>query len=48
MKSNSEPKVRRQFPADTKWQFLKQGRSTNLTIRQVCDQYGISPTLFYQ
>lgn len=48
MKSNSEPKVRRKFPADIKWQILKEGRSTNLTISQVCDQYGISPTLFYQ
>jgi transposase-like protein len=48
MKNNGEPKVRRKFPAETKWQILKEGRSTNLTISQVCDQYGISPTLFYQ
>jgi transposase-like protein len=48
MKSNSEPQARRKFPADTKWQILKEGRSTNLTISQVCDQYHISPTLFYQ
>jgi transposase-like protein len=48
MKNNSERKVRRQIPADTKWQILKEGRSTNLSISQVCDQYQISPTLFYQ
>src|SRR5574337_751473 len=48
MKNNDEPKVRRQFPADTKWQILKEGRSTNLTISQVCDQYQINPTQFYQ
>jgi transposase len=48
MKTNSERKARRQIPADTKWQILKEGRSTNLTISQVCDQYQISPTLFYQ
>lgn len=39
---------RRQFPAETKLQILKEGRSTNITISQVCDQYQISPTLFYQ
>ena len=48
MKNNSERQVRRQFPPDLKWQILKEGRSTNLTISQVCDQYQISPTLFYQ
>ncbi len=48
MKNNSERKVRRQIPADTKWQILKEGRSTNLTISQVCEQHQISPTLFYQ
>jgi transposase-like protein len=48
MKNNSERKARRQIPADTKWQILKEGRSTNLTISQVCDQHQISPTLFYQ
>jgi transposase-like protein len=48
MKNNSERKVRRQIPADTKWQILKEGRSTNLTISQVCDQHQINPTLFYQ
>ena len=48
MKPNSELKPRRQFPAETKLQILKEGRTTNLTISQVCDQYQISPTLFYQ
>ena len=48
MKNNSERKTRRQIPADTKWQILKEGRSTNLTISQVCDQYQVSPTQFYQ
>ena len=48
MKNNSERKTRQQIPAETKWQILKEGRSTNLTISQVCDQYQISPTLFYQ
>jgi transposase len=48
MKTNSERTVRRQIPADTKWQILKEGRSTNLAISQVCEQHQISPTLFYQ
>jgi transposase len=48
MKPNSDSKPRRQFPAETKLQILKEGRTTNLTISQVCDQYQISPTLFYQ
>ena len=48
MKSNNERKARRKIPADTKWQILKEGRSTNLAISQVCEQYQISPTLFYQ
>jgi transposase len=48
MKPNSTAKPRRQFPAETKLQILKEGRTTNLTISQVCDQYQISPTLFYQ
>ncbi len=39
---------RRQFSADTKLQILKEGRSTHLSISQVCEQYQISPTLFYQ
>jgi len=41
-------KARRQIPGETKLQVLKEGRSTNLTISQVCDQYQISPTQFYQ
>jgi transposase-like protein len=48
MKTNSDQKARRQFPAETKLQILKEGRTTNLTISQVCDEYQISPTLFYQ
>jgi transposase len=48
MKTDNETKARRQFPAETKLQILKEGRTTNLTISQVCDQYQISPTLFYQ
>lgn len=48
MKNNNERKVRRQFPPDLKWRILKEGRGTNLTISQVCDQYNISPTQFYQ
>ena len=48
MKPNGDSKPRRQFPAETKLQILKEGRTTHLTISQVCDQYQISPTLFYQ
>jgi transposase-like protein len=48
MKTNSDQKPRRQFPAETKLQILKEGRTTNMTISQVCDQYQINPTLFYQ
>jgi transposase-like protein len=48
MKNGNERRVRRQIPAELKWQILKEGRSTHLTISQVCDQYQISPTLFYQ
>jgi transposase len=48
MKPNGDSKPRRQFPAETKLQILKEGRTTNYTISQVCDQYQISPTLFYQ
>ena len=48
MKNNSERKVRRKIPAELKWQILREGRSTNLTISQVCEQHQISPTLFYQ
>jgi transposase-like protein len=48
MKSNNGSSARRQFSADAKWQILKEGRSTNLTISQVCDQHQINPTQFYQ
>jgi transposase-like protein len=48
MKNNTDAQTRRHFSADTKWQVLKEGRSTNLTVSQVCDQHQISPTLFYQ
>lgn len=48
MQSNNESRARRQLAADAKWQILKEGRSTNLTISQVCDQYQINPTQFYQ
>lgn len=41
-------KARRQIPAQTKLQILKEARSANLSISQVCEQYAISPTLFYQ
>ena len=46
--STTNRKVRRHFSADTKLQILKEGRHTNLSISQVCEQYQISPTLFYQ
>ena len=46
--STNNRKPRRQFSADTKLQILKEGRHTNLSISQVCEQYQISPTLFYQ
>jgi transposase len=48
MKTNNESKARRKFSAEMKLQILKEGRHTNLSISQVCDQYQISPTLFYQ
>jgi transposase len=48
MKSNGSSQPRRQFPPTTKLQILKEGRTTNTPISQVCDQYAISPTLFYQ
>ena len=48
MKTNHDAKTRRTFSAETKVQILKEGRQTNLSISQVCDQYQISPTLFYQ
>lgn len=46
--SNSHKPVRRQFSADTKLQILKEARTANLAVSQVCEQYQISPTLFYQ
>jgi transposase-like protein len=48
MKSNGTSKERRQFPPTTKLQILKEGRTTNTPLSQVCEQYAISPTLFYQ
>jgi transposase-like protein len=54
---HSGKKARRQIPAETKLQILKEARSTNLStlalaggarVSQVCEQYGTSPTLFYQ
>jgi len=48
MTTDNNSKHRRQFPAETKLQILKEGRNANLPISQVCDQYQISPTLFYQ
>ena len=48
MTAENGSKARRQFPAEAKLQILKEGRGTKLTISQVCDQYQISPTLFYQ
>ena len=41
-------KARRQFAGQTKLQVLKEARSTNLTLSQVCEQHQISPTQFYQ
>jgi transposase len=48
MKTNNESEARRKFSAETKLQILKEGRQTNLSLSQVCDQYQIRPTLFYQ
>ena len=48
MKSDTATKTRRQFSGETKWQILKEGRSTNLSVSEVCDQHQISPTQFYQ
>ena len=48
MKSNGTPKERRQFAPATKLQILKEGRTSNTPLSQVCEQYAISPTLFYQ
>jgi len=46
--NHSQPPVRRQFSADTKLQILKEARTANLPVSQVCERYQISPTLFYQ
>lgn len=46
--STSNRTARRHFSAETKLQILKEGRHTHLSISQVCEQYQISPTLFYQ
>lgn len=48
MITSANGKTRRQFDAQTQLQILKEGRTTNLTISQVCQHYQISPTLFYQ
>ncbi len=48
MKSNGTAKERRQFAPPTKLQILKEGRNSNTPLSQVCEQYAISPTLFYQ
>ena len=40
-------KARRQLPAATKLQILKEGRQTNTPISQVCEQHAISATQFY-
>ncbi len=48
MKSDNGTKTRRQFSGETKWQILKEGRSTNLSVSKVCDPHQISPTQFYQ
>ncbi len=40
MKTSNDPKVRRVFAAETKLQILKEGRSTPMTVSQVCDRYG--------
>lgn len=48
MNSNANSKTRRHFAPETKWQILKEGRTANLPVSQVCDHHQISPTLFYQ
>jgi len=45
--NGNHKKSRRQFPAETKLQILKEGRTANLSLSQVCEQYQISPRLFY-
>jgi transposase-like protein len=46
--NHTTKKARRQIPAETKLQVVRQARSTNLTISQVYEQYGISRTLFHE
>lgn len=46
--NNNGKKPRRQFSASIKMQILKEARTTNLSVSQVCAQHQISPTLFYQ
>lgn len=48
MKTNSDQKERRQFSGETKLQIVKEGRTTNQPVSQVCEQYHINPTQFYQ
>ncbi|MGH2592551.1 MAG: transposase [Anaerolineae bacterium] len=48
MTPSAHHKARRQFDAETKFQILKEGRSTNLSLSQVCQHHQNSPTLFYQ
>jgi transposase-like protein len=48
MKSNGTSQERRQFAPTTKQQILQEGRTTNTPLSPVCEQYAISPTLFYQ
>ena len=48
MNSNANSKSRRHFAPETKWQILREGRSANLPVSQVCDHDQICRTLFYQ
>ena len=45
--NGNHKKTRRQFPAETKLQILKEGRTANLSLSQDCEQYQISLRLFY-
>ncbi len=44
---NANGTARRQIPAATKLQILKEGRQTNTPVSQVCEHHAISPKLFY-
>lgn len=44
---NPNGKARRQIPAATKLQILKEGRQANTPISQVCEHHAISATQFY-